>query len=189
MHEWGFFDNFLKNQRIKKATKLLGDKFLTNDKVILDLGCGIGDFLKIISPRIKAGIGIDQKINTYKTGNLSFINFEFSVNKLPLEDNSVDAVIMLACIEHIIYPHFVFKEIIRILKNGGIFVFTTPAPSLDFILVFLSSLRIISKEEIDDHKLYFTKKGLGLVLKDIGFKDVDIKHFQLGLNIMGRSVK
>jgi len=28
-----------------------------------------------------------------------------------------------------------------------------------------------------------------LVLKDIGFKDVDIKHFQLGLNIMGRSVK
>lgn len=42
-----------------------------------------------------------------------------NVHKLPLADNSVDAVICIALLEHVEEPQIAMKEIYRVLKLGG----------------------------------------------------------------------
>lgn len=41
------------------------------------------------------------------------------IHQLPLENNSVDAVICMAVLEHVEEPQTAVKEIHRVLKNGG----------------------------------------------------------------------
>lgn len=41
------------------------------------------------------------------------------IHNLPLEDNSVDAVICIAVLEHVEEPHKAVKEMYRVLKPGG----------------------------------------------------------------------
>ncbi len=188
MEKWNFVDHFLKNQRIKQTKKMLAD-ILNKDSVVLDIGCGYGYFLRNISDLIKKGLGIDQKIEERIEGNLKFINLNFDGNPLPFEKNSMDVVVMMAVIEHLIYPDAVFKEVYRVLKKGGVLVFTTPSPELDIFLIILAALKISSKKAVRDHKLYFTKSGIDLILKDTGFKNITLDYFQLGLNMKGRFLK
>jgi SAM-dependent methyltransferase len=103
---------------------------LKKGEIVLDLGSGAGFdvFLaaKKIGPSGKA-IGVDMteemlekaKENAKKGG---FANVEFKkgdIEDLPLDDNSVDVVISNCVINLAPDKAKVFKEIHRVLKNGG----------------------------------------------------------------------
>lgn len=48
------------------------------------------------------------------------------IHNIPLEDNSVDCVFCTGTLEHVEYPETVLKEIVRILKKGGIAYIDVP---------------------------------------------------------------
>lgn len=49
-----------------------------------------------------------------------------TIERLPLSDSSVDAVISSFVLEHLVNPEIAVQEVLRVLKDGGVFLFTIP---------------------------------------------------------------
>lgn len=108
-------------------------KDIVKGKVVLDAACGEGYGSFIISEKAKNVYGIDisnEAINLakekYKKNNLSFINA--SIEKLPIDDRSIDVAVSFETIEHVdesIQYNFL-NEISRVLKEDGTFIISTP---------------------------------------------------------------
>lgn len=102
------------------------------NKVILDLGCGYGDFSGFFSKYCKEVYAIDidpfNIRNTYLAGNRKK-NIFYSVadaTNLPFKNSTFDFVWCNQVIEHIKNDTKVFKEVHRVLKENGLAYFTTP---------------------------------------------------------------
>jgi len=157
---------------------------------ILDVGCGYDAMLlsKIIkfSPFIEKAFGIDILVSSQlKNYNINLIQSDIN-KRFPLEDNFFDAIFCTAVIEHVDNYELMLKEICRVLKLGGIFFLTTPVapfakPVLDF---FSQKLKLLDANEVMDHKKYFSLKWLQEALEDAGFKEIKIKRFLFGLNML-----
>lgn len=80
---------------------------------------------------------------------------------LPFANESFDVVCLLAVLEHLSYPLDMLYEIARVLKPNGALVLTVPSHLAKPVLEFLSyKLKIVSEEEIRDHKRYYNKQDL-----------------------------
>lgn len=130
---------------------------------------------------MKRCIGIDSIIENKTTGNIKFIKLNLK-KTLPLKDKTADNVTLLAVLEHLTYPEEIIKESYRILKPGGVLMLTVPAPKSRPLLELLSRLGFVRKEMIDQHQNYFTKARLRTIARKAGFKDIEVKNFQLGFN-------
>ena len=179
----------LRNVRIRKVRKYL-TKYITKNCILCDIGCGSNaKFLLDMSDYISKGYGFDKKIDNKRINNVYIQNAEIT-NSIPLEDQSIDCVTLLAVLEHLNNPAKVLSECYRILKFGGILVLTTPSPFSKPILEFLAfKLKIISPAEIADHKHYYSKEKLTKILEETGFKDIKTHSFEFGLNNLAVSFK
>lgn len=103
---------------------------LKEGEVILDLGSGAGFDAFLASPRVgKTGkvIGIDMTEEMLKKAKENaekgnYTNVEFrkgDIENLPVEDNSIDAIISNCVINLAPDKEKVFKEAYRVLKTGG----------------------------------------------------------------------
>lgn len=165
-------------------------KYIPKNCILCDIGCGFNaKFLLDISDYISEGYGFDKKIDKKKINNIYIQNAEIA-NNIPLEDESVDCVTLLAVLEHLDNATKVLSECYRVLKFGGILILTTPSPFSKPILEFLSSkLKIVSPVEIADHKHYYSKKEMVKILEDIGFKNIETRSFEFGLNNLAAAFK
>lgn len=158
---------------------------------ILDLGCGYNaKLLKNLKNQFKIRVGIDLNVNG-SIKNVILINGRVD-KKIKLASNKFDTITALALAEHVEYPKVMYKETYRLLKKNGQFIMTTPSSMSKPLLEFLAyKLKIISIDEIMDHKRYYDKKSLKLALIESGFKqkNISIKYFQLGLNIIAITKK
>jgi ubiquinone/menaquinone biosynthesis C-methylase UbiE len=175
-HKWSFSDSLLQKLRHRKVLKLIPEKC-----VVADLGCGSGNFLRAIKKKITFGYGIDFIIKYGPSyDNCSFIEADLN-REIPLEDGSVDVVTALAVLEHLTEPNVFAKEILRILKFRGKCILTTPAPRAKGVLELLAfKFKLISEEDIRDHKHYFSRKELEKLFA--GFTHLRISSFQFGFN-------
>jgi ubiquinone/menaquinone biosynthesis C-methylase UbiE len=112
---------------------------------------------------------------------------------LPFPADQFDVVTMLAVLEHIEPARLpgTFSEIYRVLKVGGTFILTTPAPWTDGLLRLLAKLKLVSSVEIEEHKDAYDQNRLLALLQAAGFTAEKVKsgYFELGLNIWGRAIK
>lgn len=182
----GLLENFLAKQRANKASKLFSKK--TKKDRILDIGCGFYPYF-LINSKFKEKYGVDPSVNlsSIKDTNIKLLKLDVTKKKLPFNSNYFDIVTMLAVFEHINNDklEIVLKEIYRVLKNDGLFIITTPAPWSDWLLHFMGKVRLISKEEIEDHKHNHSDVKISLLLENIGFKKDTINSgfFELGMNM------
>ena len=162
---------------------------------IIDRGPGfkglmLAKILKLFPGIIKNAAGVDLSVaGNAANPKIKLIAADLN-NKLPFRDNTFDAVISTAVIEHLSNSRFTVNEIYRILKIGGSFLLTTPSRRAKKILEFLSlNLGWLDKTEIIDHEYYFTPVELKNMLSAAGFKNIEIKTFQFGCNILASSKK
>lgn len=92
--------------------------------IIADIGCGSGIFTQLLKQRGLNAIGIDISLGLLKVGKTRDTTIEFltgDAERLPLKDNSVDAVLLSGIIHH--FPDYsqLAHEIHRILKPNGTF--------------------------------------------------------------------
>ncbi len=171
----------------KLIAKLRLSKIMNESKInscVLDFGCGSqAYFLKQISQSIRLGYGLDYDVDDTSFNNLVLKKFNF-IDKLPFTNDYFDSIFMLAVLEHI-DPNKVdllFKEFSRVLKTKGKIVMTTPTQLSKPLLELLASLNIINKDEIKDHKKYYSESDVLLLGKNNGFSVSNYELFQFGLN-------
>ena len=122
----------------KRHLKLL-EPYLDN-AILLDNGCGTGNFLKMAEPFISLGVGIDASIPSLRMAikkNQDIQKFRFfygNVLKMPFKDNSFEIIISSEVIEHVSDPADYAKELFRVLKPGGFLTLSTPSVHIHSLL-------------------------------------------------------
>ena len=150
------YSGFFKSQRDKYFKKILSNHF-KNIPLVVDVGCGQGDFLTQAKElRINAE-GIDDKdfwvTRCVKKG---LKVKKGSIFEIPYDDNSVDGIFLQSVLEHADAVKSM-KEISRAIKNEGIVAISCPTPEKHFW---------------DDptHVRPYTIKSLSTLFEMFGFK-------------------
>jgi len=104
--------------------------------VVLDLGCGIGTFVRVTYDQVQAVIGLDFSLEIIRfcqqeLGPISNVSFLVAdAKQIPLKENTIDRIISADLVEHL--PDDVLKgmlqECFRVLKPKGELAIYTPAP-------------------------------------------------------------
>jgi len=104
---------------------MLGGK-LTRESEILELGPGPGNRTsEFLATRVKSLQGLDIDEEALSNPFLSSC-FNYDGGRFPLPSEKYDAVIADYVLEHLENPREIFKEVSRVLKPGGFFMFRTP---------------------------------------------------------------
>ncbi len=128
-------------------------------------------------------IGIDRKVRSIAYSNLRILSMDID-DTLPMENESVDVVTMLATLEHFDNDKAILLEARRILKPDGRLFITVPSKSAKWLIHFLAfGLGLISRSEIREHKRYYSLQSLKTLLSDCRFKDINIVTFEFGCNL------
>jgi sarcosine/dimethylglycine N-methyltransferase len=127
----------------RKTVELMADKLGTvnaNHK-LLDMGAGYGGAARYLASRFDCRVdclnlsGTENKRNAEKNkaaGLNGLINVvEGNFEEMPFEDNSFDVVWSQDAILHSNRKEIVFKEAYRVLKHGGLLIFTDPMQADD----------------------------------------------------------
>lgn len=171
---FGLFERFLAKKRAQLADSLIPRPFRSGR--ILDIGCGM-------NPAFLQTTAFSEKYGIDKAGSLSchtkfdeqlitFIHHDIeSGDPFPFYDEFCDVVTMLAVIEHISPNNLskVIAELYRVLKRGGLLIITTPSHWTGFILNGMSLLRLISRQEVKDHKELYSSDDIMKALQLGGF--------------------
>lgn len=100
-------------------------------KNILDVGCGKAWVAKLCCPKNIEVVSMDialtnvaKALKKYPFDNHSSVVAD--VFTLPFKENSFDCIIASEIIEHVVYPDIFVKNLMQILKPGGVLIITTP---------------------------------------------------------------
>ena len=161
-------------------------KYLKKNSRIIDFGCGSNFALLNCFPKkyFTKYVGIDPLASS-KLINDSVEIIKSKIEKSIVKENNFDTVVMLALLEHVDDPEKIVNKAYKLLKKNGVVVATTPSIIAKPVLEFLSyKLGIVSKREIEEHKQYFTPRFIKNIFYNVGFKNVIIKRFEFGFNIL-----
>ena len=118
------------------SEKIIFEKYIKKEDKILDIGCGAGrTTINLFKNGYKNIIGLDLSTNlinyakSYSQENKLDINFvNGDATKLEYDDNTFDAVIFsfngMQCIPGKKNRDNVLKEVYRVLKPNGVYIFT-----------------------------------------------------------------
>jgi SAM-dependent methyltransferase len=187
----GILEPILANWRARIANKLIPDD-LRHGR-ILDIGCGSYPYF-LSHTYFKEKWGIDQLEKPASITDINWHNLDLNAEpKLPFIDNYFSAITMLAVVEHLNPTSLVklFEEVFRALMPGGVMVITTPAAWSDSLLHWMASLRLVSKEEINEHVYVYTLPLLGWYFGKAGFQMEKIKfgYFEFHLNLWAVAIR
>lgn len=120
---------------------------------VLDIGCGLGDFLKFRPNTV--GLDINPLTVDYckKVGLEAVLAPDFP---WPFSASSFDGAVLDNVLEHLADPLPLLTEIKRILKNGGILLIGVPG--------------IVGYRTDPDHKVYYNFEKLTEACKRAGFR-------------------
>ncbi len=164
------------NQKTKSYFYELASKYLASKKLVLDVGCGLGNFIKL-QPHNTIGIdkSKDNINNLLKTIPEAKVELGDTLN-LRFKDKYFDGVHCSHLIEHFapIDAYQLLFEINRVLKVGGIMVISSPL-MWDGFYDDLTHIRPYSHTSIIH---YFSNMSHSRTFKNINceYKVVDIKY-------------
>jgi ubiquinone/menaquinone biosynthesis C-methylase UbiE len=118
----------------RALSRLLAERFEVDLPLrILDLGTGnAGVAIALANGPNNTVVALDHRMNQHarRLARESNIPLRFVVaaaTRLPLSDATFDVVLCLETLEHISQPDLLGREVMRVLKPGGLCVLTTPA--------------------------------------------------------------
>jgi ubiquinone/menaquinone biosynthesis C-methylase UbiE len=106
----------------------------------LDLGCGhqvLPAWREDVEKRLVANcqmiVGIDYDLPSLKKHRNIHLKARADISRLPFQNDSFDLITANMLVEHLSDPESQFREISRVLKPGGVFIFHTPNSAGYFI--------------------------------------------------------
>jgi SAM-dependent methyltransferase len=125
---------------------------------LIDIGCGEKRLKKLLSPYVTDHIGIDHESTLHDKSNIDLLGTAYEI---PVANDSFDCALCTAVLEHLEEPELALKECYRVLKPGGIAIYSVP---------FIWHLH---EEPRDFYR--FTKYGLKYLFEKTGFEIIEIK--------------
>ena len=147
---------------------------------VLDIGCGIGNFIDWASRRGMRAVGADVDAGAVETAQGRGLT-AFNVDDLPAEipDGSVDLLTLWDVIEHVHDPRGLLQRSLRYLRPGGLVVMETPDvqfPARPFVIGVRKIAEPIRWSDMlyyADHQVYFSGRGLSTLMARCGLNVVD----------------
>jgi 23S rRNA (guanine745-N1)-methyltransferase len=133
-------DFFLQNPYEPLMNAIL--PWITSQAVVLDMGCGIGTYLRFLKDNLPTltTIGFDGSKIAIKKASKSDLHSQYvvaNINSCPIIDHSIDVVLS-------VFAPFQISEVNRVLKPGGRFICVEPGINhlVDLKSVLYPSLRL-----------------------------------------------
>ena len=148
--------NFLVNYIHNRELKRYASSYLTGR--LIDIGCGTRVYRNLLAPYVDEHVGLDHEETFHDKSNIDIFG---SAYKIPVADESFDSAVCTAVLEHLEEPEQALRECHRILKPGGIAIYSVP---------FIWHLH----EEPRDFYRY-SKYGLEYLFEKVGFEILNIQ--------------
>jgi SAM-dependent methyltransferase len=150
--------NILVNKIHDTEFAVFAKKYLQGKKVI-DIGCGTKPFKEILAPIVSEHIGVDHELSLHDKSNVDITGTAYQI---PVNDEEFDGAICTAVLEHLEEPEQALRECHRILKGGGIAIYSIP---------FIWHLH---EEPRDFYR--FSKFGIQHLFNKTGFEIIELKE-------------
>ncbi len=111
-------------------------------KVLIDVGCGTGTLARALAGCVESYVGCDVVRYPGFPDGASFVKADLNHAPYPVAEASADVVACVETIEHLENPRMVMRELVRIVRPGGLVLVTTPNQ-----LSFLSKLTLVVKNQ------------------------------------------
>ncbi|MBI5944975.1 MAG: methyltransferase domain-containing protein [Chloroflexi bacterium] len=159
----------------------VASRWIVRNSRVLDIGCHQGEFFEYLAKKISPSVGIDPLLEREGTQGSHELLKLILDGQLPFPDDSFDAVVLLATIEHMQNKSVVAKESFRLLRPGGRVVITVPSLMVDKILDVLVILRLVDGMSLEEHHGFMPDELPKIFMRE-GFKPLAGRKFQFGLN-------
>jgi SAM-dependent methyltransferase len=166
-----------------------------NDLEVLELGCGYrAAQLIALEPKLKRGIGVDFQIAPELQLLERFTFHQGAIEEImpKLESESLDVVMLISVLEHLVEPEFTIGYAWRLLRPSGLLLVNVPTwVGKRFLELSAFRLGFSPKLEVDDHKMYYGKRDLWPLLVRSGFKpsQIRLRYHKFGLNLFAAATK
>jgi SAM-dependent methyltransferase len=125
---------------------------------LIDIGCGIKPYSGLARPFTTEHIGLDHEGSIHRKDKVDLVGTAYSI---PAPPDSFDTALCTAVLEHLEEPESAIRECHRVLKPGGIAIYSVP---------FIWHLH----EEPRDF-FRFSKYGLRYLFEKSGFQILELK--------------
>jgi len=134
---------------------------------VLDLGCGDGKFTRTLFPTpLDLGLDINKgRLKKALSAHIYRFVLQADACFLPFRDNCLGTVFSACVLEHIPRVELALKEVGRVLKPGGKFLFSVPSHCLERYL--------LAPEANASPWLSFLRRGFAFVINSI----LSMRHF------------
>jgi len=161
-----------------------------NGLTVLDLGCGGGLMAEALARRGARVLGVDPSIPSLivarRHAGKSGLDIRYiggTGEATPLPDRSVDRVVCVDVLEHVRDIGQVMREIRRVLRPGGLFLFDTVNRNwlsrLAAVTIVEDVIRIIPKGTHDPEK-FIKPSEMSAYLRDSGFQQMPATFTGMG---------
>lgn len=140
------------------------DTYDLHGKNIIEIGCGKGEFLKLLCEiGGNRGVGFDpsyENVDNTESDKITFIK-DFYSNRYP--DHAVDFMCCRQVLEHIQYPRDFLTDLRKMIAGNETIVFFE-VPNVDYTLMDLGIWDLIY-----EHRSFFSKSSLSYLFYSCGF--------------------
>jgi SAM-dependent methyltransferase len=159
----------LEEYRIKvwvELSRSFFQTFIARDSVILDLGCGWGEFINVIQAGKKYGMDLNPESPKHLNPEVTFFHQDCSTS-WPVEEGSLDIVFTSNFFEHLPSKDHLLatiKEANRCLKEGGLLICLGP------------NIKYVGGAywDFSDHHLPLTDVSMEGFLRLAGFRELKV---------------
>jgi ubiquinone/menaquinone biosynthesis C-methylase UbiE len=145
----------------------------TKYDTLLEIGYGSGIFIPTLTEFASEIYGLDVHLKNKEVEQILLKYgvktnlFSSSATNIPFEDNFFDIIISISAIEFIDNLDLACKEVLRVMKDNGVFIVITPgySPLLDF------GLKILTKQSAKADYENRRKFILPTLLKNFNIKN------------------
>ena len=175
----------LSNRKITKALKLVNSR-----KSLADVGSGFSanltsPFWKFFETIHLFDVSVDRAGLTLKHQGVFF--YEGDVLETTLEfREKLDFIVMNNLLEHVEEPVQLLSQVRKLISDKGVLFINVPSwRGKMFLELAAFRLGLAPRDEMEDHKRYYSKRDLWLEIRKAGFSPskIAVSHSKFGLNV------